>query len=186
VIPLAALWLPILVSAIFVFLVSSVMHTVLTYHSRDYIALPNEDAVRAAIQSGSPAAREYIIPYCANMQAMKTPEMRQKLAEGPVGRLTLREPGPYTMRASLLQWFAYLLVISALVAALASHTIPPGAGARRIFHVIALATWLGYAGAHVSDSIWFSRPWSITLKHVFDGLIYGLVTAATFVWLWPR
>jgi hypothetical protein len=29
-------------------------------------------------------------------------------------------------------------------------------------------------------------PWSIVLKESFDGLIYSLLTAGTFGWLWPR
>jgi hypothetical protein len=26
----------------------------------------------------------------------------------------------------------------------------------------------------------------VTIKHVIDGLIYGLLTAGTFGWLWPK
>ena len=43
-----------------------------------------------------------------------------------------------------------------------------------------------YAIAGWQDSIWFKRSWSTTLKNTFDGLIYALVTAGTFGWLWPR
>jgi hypothetical protein len=28
--------------------------------------------------------------------------------------------------------------------------------------------------------------WGTTIKEVIDGLVYGLLTAGTFGWLWPR
>ena len=34
-------------------------------------------------------------------------------------------------------------------------------------------------------SIWYNKPWIITLKSTVDGLIYALCTAAVFGWLWP-
>lgn len=183
-VPVAALWLPVLVSAIFVFIVSSVLHMVFKYHNTDYVQIPNEDAVRAAIRGAKPG--EYIIPYCADMRAMKSPEMQEKFAEGPVGRLTLRRAGPYTMGSSLVQWFVFSLVISLVVAALARHSVSPGATRHHIFAVVGIATWLAYSGSHATSAIWFGRPWSITLKEIFDGLVYGATTAAAFVWLWPR
>ena len=45
---LGALWLPIVLSALLVFVVSAIIHMVLKYHNRDYKQLPNEVAVRAA------------------------------------------------------------------------------------------------------------------------------------------
>ncbi len=72
---IGSLWLPILVSAVLVFIVSSILHMVLKYHARDFIKLPNEDAVRAAIRSGNPEPRMYLIPYMADYSELKTPEM---------------------------------------------------------------------------------------------------------------
>ena len=42
---LADLWLPILLSAVFVFVASSVLHMVLPIHKGDYKKPPGEDAV---------------------------------------------------------------------------------------------------------------------------------------------
>ena len=44
---------------------------------------------------------------------------------------------------------------------------------------------LGYALSHVMDSIWKGLAWSVAAKFFFDGLLYALVTGATFMWLWP-
>ena len=40
---LASLWLPILVSAVFVFIASSLIHMVLQSHNKDYGMIPDED-----------------------------------------------------------------------------------------------------------------------------------------------
>jgi hypothetical protein len=34
--------------------------------------------------------------------------------------------------------------------------------------------------------VWKQKPWSMTFKHVFDGLVYALLTAGVFGWLWPE
>lgn len=183
---LGALWLPIVLSAVLVFVVSSVIHMVLKYHNRDYTRLPNEDAVRAALRAGNPEPRQYVIPYCAEMKEMESPEMRQKYTEGPVGVLNLRPPGIPSMGPLLLQWFLFSLVVSFFVAYLAANTLAPGAEYLDVFRVVGVAGFLAYAAGQVPAAIWMGKPWSVAWKEVFDGLVYGLVTAGTFGWLWPR
>ena len=183
---LGALWLPIVLSAVLVFVASSVIHMVLKYHNKDYTGLPNEDAVRAALRAGNPAPRQYIIPYCPDMKEMESPEMKQKFIEGPIGVLYLRRPGPPTMGPMLLQWFLYILVVSFFLGYLAAITIEPGAHYLRVFRVIGAAGFLAYAAGQVPAAIWMGKPWSVAGKEVFDGLVYGLISAGTFGWLWPR
>jgi hypothetical protein len=183
---LGALWLPILLSAVLVFIVSSVIHMVLKYHASDYVKLPNEDAVRAAIRSGNPEPRQYFIPHAGGMKELENPAIKQKFVEGPVALLTLRRPGPVHMGPSLAQWFVFSLVISLFVAYVASRTLQPGTPYLQVFRVAGTVAFLGYAGAHVPAAIWMGKPWSIAAKDVFDGLLYGLVTAGAFGWLWPR
>ena len=63
-IPLTALWLPILLSTVIVFFASFIMHMVLAYHKSDYRKLPDEDrvpfALRRARVTRGPA---YFFPY---------------------------------------------------------------------------------------------------------------------------
>jgi hypothetical protein len=183
---LGALWLPIVLSAVLVFVASAIIHMVLKYHNRDYKGLPNEDAVRAALRAGNPEPRQYIIPYCADMKDMESPEMQQKFIEGPVGVLNLRRPGPPTMGPMLLQWFLFVLVVSFFLGYLAAITIEPGAHYLRVFRVVGVAGFLAYAAGQVPAAIWMGKPWPVAWKEVFDGLVYGLITAGTFGWLWPR
>jgi hypothetical protein len=90
------------------------------------------------------------------------------------------------MGPMLAQWFLYSLVVSFFIAYIAAHSIAPGTGYLEVFRIVGAIGFLAYAAAHVPQSIWMAKPWSITWKDALDGLIYGLVTAGTFGWLWPR
>ena len=54
---LAALWLPILLGAVFVFVASSIIHMGPLWHRNDFPQLPDEDKARAAIGALGGAAR---------------------------------------------------------------------------------------------------------------------------------
>jgi hypothetical protein len=183
---LGSLWLPILLSAVLVFIVSAIVHMVLKYHKNDYVRLPNEDAVRAAIRAGNPTPAQYILPYCSEMKQMETPEMKQKYTEGPVAVLNLMRPGVPSMGKPLTQWFLFSLVVSFFIAYIAAHAIPAGTRYLEVFRIVGAIGFLAYGASQVQQSIWWGKPWRNTWKDVFDGLLYGLVTAGTFGWLWPR
>jgi hypothetical protein len=183
---LAALWQPIVLSAVLVFILSAIIHMVLKYHNSDYHRLPSEDAVRAAIRSGNPGPGQYIFPHAADMKECETPEMQQKFAEGPVGVLYLKRPGPPTMGPALAQWFLFILWVSLLVAFVASRAIAPGTEYLPVFCTVAAVAFLAYAAGVLPASIWMGKPWAVTAKEMFDGLLYALVTAGAFGWLWPR
>jgi hypothetical protein len=183
---LSALWLPILLSAVLVFFVSALIHMVLKYHNSDYHGFANEDAVRAAIRSGNPAPGQYVIPYCSDMKAMESPEMKAKYAEGPVGMLLLKPAGQFGMGKQLVQWFIATLVISFFIAYIAYHTLPAGTPYLGVFRVVGAIGFLAYGAGSLVDGIWMGKPWSVVTKEVVDALLYGLVTAGTFGWLWPK
>jgi hypothetical protein len=183
---LGSLWLPVLLSAVLVFVVSSLVHMVLKYHNTDYSRIPQEEAIRAAVRNASPAPAQYIIPYCGEMKQMQTPEMKQKFTEGPVAVVNVMRPGVPSMGRPLTQWFLFSLVVSFFIAYIASHTIPTGTRYLEVFRIVGGIGFLAYAAGTIPPSIWMGKPWKITWKDVFDGLLYGLVTAGTFGWLWPR
>ena len=66
------LWLPILVSAVVVFLASSVIWMVFKYHNKDYLKVNDEEAVRAALSGTKPGF--YLVPYCMDPAEFKDPE----------------------------------------------------------------------------------------------------------------
>jgi hypothetical protein len=182
-VPLMSLWLPIVVSAVFVFIVSSIIHMVLPIHKGDYGQLPNEEAVATAL-AGTPPG-EYVIPYANSMKAMKEPSYMERMNRGPVGVVTVGPNGMPNMGSSLLQWFLYSLLVSLFAAYVASRA---GAGPDYldVFRFTGATAFAGYALALLQGPIWFRKPWGTTMKNVFDGLIYALVTAGAFGWLWPN
>ncbi len=183
---LGSLWLPILVSAVLVFLVSAIIHMVLKYHNKDYTRLPNEDAVRAAIRAGNPVPAQYILPYCTDMKEMEKPEVKQKYIEGPVAVMNVLPSGVPTMGKSLTQWFVFIVIVSFFIAYVAGHAIPLGAEYLHVFRIVGAVGFLAYGMGQFAASIWMGKPWKIAWKDAVDGLVYGLVTAGVFGWLWPR
>ena len=185
-IPLTALWLPILLSAVVVFFASFLMHMVLTYHRSDYRKLPDEDRVTDALRNaGVTRGPNYFFPYCS-FEEMKSPATTEKMKRGPVGFLTVLPSGPPAMGKSLVQWFLYIAVISIFAAYLSGRLLGPATAFLQVFRVVGTVAFLGYSAAHAQESIWGGRSWVVTFKHLFDGLIFALLTAATFAWLWPK
>lgn len=182
---LAALWLPILLSAVFVFVASSVIHMALPMHKSDYKKLPNEASLLDAIRKVGVSPGEYLFPCPNSMKEMGSPEMLAKFNQGPVGSLVVRPSGPPCMGKALGQWFAFCLVISLFVAYLTGIAVAPGTDYMRVFRIAGTVAVLGYAFSNVTNSIWKGVSWGVTLKFAIDGVIYGLVTAGTFGWLWP-
>ena len=184
-VPLAALWLPIVLSAVIVFVASSIMHTVLQYHQTDIQKLPDEDKILAALRTAPLKRGLYTLPYCTHKD-MKTPAVMEKFKQGPVGMLTVFPSGPPAIPKLLGMWFVFCLLVGFFVAYLTGHTVAAGAPYPAVFRVAGTAAFLGYGLGHVSDGIWKGQPWDMTIKEVLDGLLYGLLTAGTFGWLWPR
>lgn len=182
---LSALWLPILLSAVGVFIVSSLVHMVLKYHNSDYSKLPSEDEVLAALRPFDLPPADYMLPHCTDMKAMSDPAYLEKLNQGPVGMFTVFPKGPPSIGPQLGQWFVYCLVVSAIVAWVAFKTLLPGTGFGGVLCVVGVMAFLGYGLGDVPMSIWYKRQWSSTAKHVFDGVLYALTTGAVFGWLWP-
>jgi len=185
-VPLTALWLPILLSTVIVFIASAIMHMALTYHKSDFRPLPDEERVTEALRnSGVSPGADYSFPYYC-FEEMKSPATIEKLKRGPVGFMTILPSGPIAMGKSLFQWFIYCIIISIFAAYLTGRTVGPGTDFLAVFRVVGTAAFLGYGPAHAQDSIWAGRSWIVTLKHIFDSLIYAVLTAAVFAWLWPR
>lgn len=185
-VPLTSLWLPILLSTVVVFVASYVIHMVLPYHKSDYRQLPDEeratDVLRNADVTPGPA---YYFPYFA-FKEMKSAPVIEKLKRGPVGFLTVLPSGPPSMGKNLIQWFLYCIVMGVFAAYLCSRTRAAGTDYLEVLRVVGTVAFLGYGGAQAQESIWAGRSWVVTFKHIFDSLIYALLTAGIFGWLWPK
>ena len=180
---LAELWLPILVSAVFVFLISSIIHMVLPIHRSDFRKLPEEDKIRDAVRGTPPG--QYMFPNAESMKEMQTPEMLQKLKDGPVGVMMIRPDGMWSMGPALLKWFVFTLIVGVFCAYLTGIGNGPGAESKLIFQYTGAVAFLGYVFSHVHEWTWKGLDTAIMVKFMIDGVIYALITAGTFVWLWP-
>jgi hypothetical protein len=184
-VPLTALWLAILLSAVIVFVASSILHMVLPYHRSDYRQLPDEDKLLAALRPAGLKPGLYTFPYTTH-QEMKSPAIQEKFKQGPVGFLTIFPSGPIKLHKFLGLWFIYCLIVSFFVAYLTAHVLGPYAPYRHVFRIAGTAAFMAYGVGILSNGIWKGQPWSNVIKEAIDGLIYGLLTAGTFGWLWPR
>jgi hypothetical protein len=182
---LTALWLPILLSAVVVFIASSVIHMVFKYHNSEYGRLPNEKKILDAMRAENISPGFYAFPHCVNVKEMGSPEMKEKYAKGPVGMLNVLPNGPPAMGKKLGGWFVYCLVVGFFAAYVASRTLAPGTHYLQVFRVVGCVSFMAYGFAYLSDAVWNMKPWSMSIKHLFDGLVYGLLTAGVFGWLWP-
>jgi hypothetical protein len=117
---------------------------------------------------------------------MKSAPVIEKMKRGPVGLLTVLPSGPPAMGKNMTQWFLYCVVLSLFAAYLSARLLAPGTAFLQVFRVVGTVAFLGYGAAHAQESIWNGRSWLVTLKHLFDSVIYALLTAGTFSWLWPK
>jgi hypothetical protein len=183
---LMVLWMPILLSAVFVFLASWIIHMFLPYHRSDYKKMPSEDDVMDAIRRFNVPPGDYMVPRAGSPSAMRDPAFLEKLKKGPVFLATIFPSGGFGMGKQLLQWFVYCLVVSVFAAYVAGRALPAGAPYLHVFRFAGVTAFTCYGIALWQDSIWYRRSWATTFKSNVDSLIYGMLTAGTFGWLWPK
>lgn len=183
---LTSLVVPILVSAVIVFIASSLIHMVLPYHKGDFRSVPKEDEVQAALRPFNLPPGDYFLPRPSSTAGMKSPEYLEKVRKGPVLVMTVMPSGQMSMGRNLALWFVYLLVVSFLSAYISGRALATGASYLAVFRFVGSTAFLSYSLALIQTSIWYHKSWGTTLKSMFDGLVYALLTAGTFGWLWPR
>lgn len=185
-VPLTSLWAPILLSAVIVFVASSIFHMVLPFHRKDYKKLPAEDDAMAALRRLNIPPGDYLVPCAGSPETMRSPEFIEKMIKGPMMMMTVMPSGPPAMASIFVLWFAYCVVIGVFAGYVAGRALGPGAPYLDVFRFVGTIAFVGYSLALWQNSIWYKRSWGTTLRSNIDGLIYGMLTAGTFGWLWPK
>lgn len=183
---LDSLWVPILLSSVVVFVASAIIHMALPWRKGDYPGVPDQERVMGALRPFAIPPGDYMMPRASSMQEMSSPEYKDKLRQGPVMILTVRRNGEVGMTRSLALWFVYCCVIGLLAAYVAGRSLPPGADYVSVFRFAGTTAFIAYAVGLWHMSIWYNRSWITTAKDTVDGLVYALLTAGVFGWLWPR
>jgi len=182
---LTLLWLPILVSAVLVFVASSVIHMASPWHKTDYPKLANEQQVMDALRPLAIPPGDYFVPRPAGREEMNSPAFKEKVKQGPVVLFTVM-PGEFSMGRNLTLWFLFCVVVGVFAAYITGRALPVGTPYLQVFRFAGATAFIAYSLALWQMSIWYNRAWLTTIKATVDGLIYGLLTAGAFGWLWPR
>jgi hypothetical protein len=183
-VPIMSLVLPILVSAVFVFIVSSIVHMMFTYHYKDFRSVAEENKLMDVLRPFNLQPGEYIVPFAGSPAVRKSQEFQEKMKKGPTLILNIWTSGS-SMTKNLVLWFLYSVVVGIFAAYVAGRALGPGAEYLAVFRFAGVTAFICYSVAKWQDSIWFNRSWGTTVRWTFDGLVYGLVTGGTFGWLWP-
>jgi hypothetical protein len=183
---LLTLWLPILLSAVVVFVISSLIHMVFKWHNPDYRRFGNEDAVRDAIRAGNPTPGHYVMPHCGDMKQMGSEAMQKKYREGPVAHVMIAPSGVPNMGKHLGLWFLWSLVVAAVAALLVVRLLGLNhEHARAAAKLVGAVTFIAYGFGTIQESIWVARSWSSSVKHLLDAALYGVGSGFVFYFLWP-
>jgi hypothetical protein len=182
---LSELWLPILVSSVLVFVASSIIHMASPWHKSDYPRLANQDQVMDALRTLAIRPGDYFVPRPASREEWRSPAFAEKAKRGPVVVFTVM-PGDMSMARNLTLWFFYCATVGLFAAYVAGRALPHGVPYLRVFQFVGATAFIGYALALWQMTIWYHRSVVTTIKSTIDGLIYAMLTAGTFGWLWPR
>lgn len=178
---IVTLWLPILVSAIVMFIAGSVIWMAMPWHKSDWSKTADEEAVREALRSTKPGM--YTVPNVTDRADFEKPDVKQKLIEGPQAFITVVPAGMPKMGGKLVLMFAYNLLIAIMCAYFVSRTAAPDADYLSIFRIAGTVAFVSYGAAYIQESVWFGRQWSMTAKNILDALIYAVLTGGIFGWL---
>ena len=184
-ISLLDLWMPILLGTLLAWISSALIHIALKYHNSDYNELTNEDEVMTALRNGSPSVGMHTTPYCVDMSKMQDESMQQKFAKGPVAMIAILPNGMPQMGKAIGQQIAYFLLGSIFIAYVATLALAPGADYMTVFRFVAAVGFMTFGWALLPFSIWYGHLWSTAAKYLLDALIYGVLVAGAFAWLWP-
>lgn len=184
-ISLMSLWLPMLLSAVCVQILSTIAWVFSPHHKSDFAKLPDEDGFLQAVRSQSLSPAQYVFPYAMERADQQNPQVIEKFTQGPVGLLTVFPAGLPNIGPKAGLSFVFYAFVSLAAGYLASRTLAPSAEYLSVFRVTGTVAFMSYVGATFPEAIWFGTPWKRVWKTVGDGLIYSLVTAGVFGWLWP-
>jgi len=101
---LSALWLPILVSSVLVFVASSLIHMASPWHKSDYPKLANEAQVMDALRPLAIPPGDYFVPRPSSRDDMRSPAFAEKMKRGPVVVFTVMPRSISSSDSVIVAW----------------------------------------------------------------------------------
>jgi hypothetical protein len=186
-VPFTSLVAPIVISAVLVFVASFIIHMVLGYHKGDLRKLPDprEEELLAAVARLNLRPGDYGVPHPGSPEHMKDPAFIARMTKGPLVIMNVSPGAPPNLGKNLAMWFTFTLVVSFFSGYITSRAVAPGTSYLSVFRFIGTSAFMGYGLGQIPESIWYRRSWARTFVSAFDSLIYALLTAGVFGWLWP-
>ena len=182
---LKELWLPIVVSGVIVWVASFLIWMVSPMHKGEWKSLPDEKGFMGAMIEMGVQPGQYMFPNPTDRSDMKNPEFLERVKRGPNGIITVW-PGPANMGKNMVLTLILYWIVSLFVAYLGWNCLQPTDPYLHKFRISGTAAVMAYCFASLPHDIWFGRPGRAILTSLIDGVIYGLLTAGTFAWLWPK
>lgn len=193
---LVKLWLPIIVSAAGVWIASCLAWMVVGHHKKDWKDLPSEPEFIEAIKRLGIGPGNYGFPEfrrCEGLSKEQKMAKWEEMQKNPMG--LLRVWGPISMGRNMLLTLLVYLAVSVLVGYLGWIALGPGSAGLggpaprpefgKVLQVLGTASILAYCSASLPNDIWFQKSRREVLTNTIDGVVFGLLTGATFGWLWP-
>ncbi len=100
--------------------------------------------------------------------------------------LNVMPNGQTGMGQQLVLWFLYAAAVAFFSGYVTSKTAGMGTPGAIVFKFVAIIAFGAYAIGLWQMAIWYRRSWVVTIKSTIDGILYGALTGAAFMWLWPR
>ncbi len=141
---LYALWLPILLSSVLLFIVSWLIHMAMPWHKGDYPRVPDEERFRDAVRPLTIPPGDYMVPRAADGRDMRSPGFLEKMKQGPVVVMTVMPNGPMPIGTNLVYWFLYLVVVGVFAGYVAGRALPPGADYLSVFRFVGAVAFTAY------------------------------------------
>jgi hypothetical protein len=182
---LTTLWLPVLLSAAAIWVISTIVGMALPHHKQDWIGIPDEDGFMDYIRRSGIKPGNYLFPDFRSREALKSEKVEKALKEGPVGHLSVWQT-PVTMGGKMGATFIVYLVVSTLIAYLTRVALPGAADFARVFQIAGTAGILAYCFSFIPNAVWFGAYKRTIIASVIDGIFFGLITGAIFAWRWPH
>lgn len=181
---LLPLWLPIVLSAVVVWIASLIASTALPHHKKDFVALPDEDGFAGDMRRRGIPPGNYLFPDFRGREAMKSAKVAKALNEGPVGHLIVWKT-PLTMGDKMLGTLLVHLVVCTLIAYLTRVAIPGPAPFLKVFQVATTAGILAHCFSFIPAALWWGSYKRTIVANVVDGVVFGVMIGAIFGWRWP-